>query len=84
MDTLNQQELLRVATACRKARFVCPRLLEAVRDRFESHSSELTLSELCQILNNFTSLNFNPGDELLELALRQTENTDDLSPTEVT
>jgi len=83
IGSLNKQELLTVITGCRKSRFVCDQLLGALREAFENRSKELSFSDLCRVLNNFTSLNYHPGDELLDLALKQIHCPDDLSPTEV-
>lgn len=83
MADLSKDELLTVATGCRKARFVCDQLLGSLRDAFERHHEELSLSDLCCILNEFTSLDFYPGSTLQDMALQKISHTDNLSPTEV-
>ena len=83
LPELHPFELLTVSTGCRKARFGCERLLTSLRDAFEMQSTNLTLSELCRVLNNFATLNFHPGDMLLDLPLMKTHAVDSLSPTEV-
>lgn len=83
IHSLSNQDLRTMLTGCRKARYVNDRLMEAIKDGIGSHAEDLTLSELSRILNNFASLDSNPGSILLHRALHKAINPDELSPTEV-
>jgi len=82
VESLSKQEVLAVATCCRKARFICSRLMGSLSRRFEELQEQLSLSDLARVLNNFATSNYNPGDKLLDLAIHRMHETSGLSPTE--
>lgn len=67
--TLQKQDLLCVLESCKKAKFRCDHLLGVLRDYLMIQEQDLTTIDYCCILNSCAALDFNPGDELLEIAL---------------